>query len=125
MQIPLQPLIFLYLAFAAKQLVADYFLQTSWMVMGKKEAHGWLAPVVAHAGVHALGTLLIALVAVPSLWWLGLVDFVLHATIDRGKAMLSRHLTIADKRFWWAFGLDQAAHQLTHFAFVLLLVTRL
>ncbi|KQT52570.1 MULTISPECIES: DUF3307 domain-containing protein [unclassified Aureimonas] len=125
MQIPLQPLVLLYLAFAAKQLAADYFLQTSWMAMGKKAPRGWLAPVVAHAGVHATATLLIALVSVPSLWWLGPLDFVLHASIDRGKAVLSRHLTLTDVRFWWAFGLDQAAHQLTHFGFVILLVTRL
>lgn len=124
-QIPLQPLVLLYLAFAAKQLAADYFLQTSWMAYGKKAAAGWLAPVLAHAGVHGAATSLIALAAAPSLWWLGPVDFVLHGTIDRAKGMLARDLAITDVRFWWAFGLDQTAHQLTHFAFVIALVTHL
>jgi hypothetical protein len=113
-----------YLAFAAKQLLADFFLQSGWMAFGKKADRHWLAPLLAHAALHGIGTLLIALVAAPSFWWLGLVDFVLHAAIDRIKAVLSRGLDMARGPFWWAFGLDQAAHQLTHFAFVLCLVPK-
>lgn len=124
MQIPLQPLVLVYLAFAAKQLLADFFLQSSWMAFGKKAQVRWLAPLLAHAAVHALGTFLIALAVSPALWWLGLVDFAVHAGIDRLKAVLSRGLEMTKGPFWWAFGLDQSAHQLTHFAFVLCLVPR-
>ncbi|KQT42929.1 hypothetical protein ASG43_15355 [Aureimonas sp. Leaf454] len=124
MHIPLQPLVLVYLAFVAKQLLADFFLQSGWMVFGKKAEAGWLAPLLVHAAIHALGTFLIALAIAPALWWLGLVDLVVHAAIDRAKAVWSRGLDVSNGAFWWAFGSDQAAHQLTHFVFVLALVPK-
>jgi hypothetical protein len=120
------PLIAVYVTFVAKQLVADYLLQTGWMVHGKGSATGWLVPLSAHAGIHAALTLGIALAVRPGLWWLAVVDFALHFAVDRGKAlvMLRLQLTHRDKGFWWAIGIDQAIHQLTHFAYVVLLVVR-
>ena len=113
-----------YLAFVVKQLLADYFLQTIWMVTGKGAERGWVVPLAAHAGIHAAGTLLIVLAVRPSFWWLAAVDFVVHFAIDRGKALAVRRLGYAmtDSGFWWAIGTDQALHQVTHFAFVLLLL---
>jgi len=119
--ISISALVTLYVAFAVKHLLADYFLQTGWMVRGKAAEHDWVAPLAAHVGVHAIGTLLIVLVARPSFWWLAVVDFVLHFAIDRGKALVMRRFayTAADSEFWWAIGCDQALHQLIHFAFVI------
>ena len=56
---------------AAKHYGADFVGQTEWMARGKERVSGWAAPLAAHAGLHALGTLCIALLFKPSLWWLG------------------------------------------------------
>ena len=124
-QISLASLCLVYAAFMAKHFVCDYLLQTAWMVRGKGAVAGWRAPLAAHAAVHALGTLAIALATVPALAWLALVDLAVHAAIDRIKALSTRGLAFDKPQFWWAFGLDQSAHQATHFAFVIALVTRL
>jgi hypothetical protein len=119
------PLVAVYLAFAAKHLLADYLFQTDWMVHGKNRERDWLVPLSAHAGVHALGTLVIVLVANPAFWWLAPVDFVIHAAIDRGKAIVVRGLKLTpnDTGFWWAIGADQSLHQIVHFAYVIVLVS--
>ncbi len=114
--------IVLYLAFVAKQMVCDFFLQTSWMARGKEGRAGWLRPMVAHTGVHALGTLAIVLPMAPELWYLAVVDFAVHGLIDRAKALLSRGIPMTDPRFWWLFGADQALHQLTHLVYLLMLL---
>lgn len=122
--IPLVPLAWIYVAFAVKHLVADYYLQTGWMAKGKAGESGWVLPLAVHAGIQAVGTLLIILVARPGLWWLALVDFGLHFAVDRGKALLGRRfmLTIDKAGFWWAIGTDQFLHQITNFIFILLIL---
>jgi hypothetical protein len=107
--------------FVAKQFLADWLFQTSWMALGKAELEGWLAPLLAHAGVHAALTLVLMLVLRPSLWWLAAVDFMLHAVIDYGKTSVTRGLglTARDNAWWWLIGFDQALHELTHLAFIL------
>ena len=123
MPFSLQSLIIVYVAFATKQLVCDFLLQTSWMAKGKCRQSGWVRPLLAHAGTHAMGTLLICLAAAPALFWLAIVDFVVHAGIDRTKALATERMAINEPRFWWALGTDQMAHQLTHFTYVLALLT--
>lgn len=125
MLISLPTLVVLYGAFAAKQLVCDFLLQTSWMAKGKCRQSDWVRPLLAHAGTHAAGTLAIVLAAAPSLFWLAIVDFILHAGIDRAKALATARMAMTEPRFWWALGADQMAHQLTHFAFVLVILRRL
>ena len=114
-----------YLAFVAKQLVADFFLQSKWMAMGKEGEADWLKPLAAHAAIHALITLVIVLVVQPGFWWLALVDFVIHFVIDRGKGVICRKCGLMPTMpaFWWAIGTDQALHQVTHLVYVILLVT--
>ena len=72
--------------FQVKHLVADYFLQTQWMLQKFKPDWGFFLPLLAHAGVHALFTLGVCLFVAPHLWWLALVDLVAHFIIDRIKA---------------------------------------
>lgn len=110
----------LYLAFRGKHLAADYFLQTQWMARGKSGDAHWMTPLFAHASVHGLGTTLIALVFAPSLWWLGPIDVILHASIDRIKALpcLGGRWQPSQPAFWWCHGVDQEAHNLTHLAFI-------
>jgi hypothetical protein len=117
----------LYVAFVIKHFLADFLLQTSWMACGKAQSQGWLAPLATHASIHGVLTLLLMLALLPSLWWLGLVDFAVHIVVDRGKALATRGLGLTEKdnAWWWLLGLDQAMHQLTHFSFILaLLVAR-
>ncbi len=114
----------LYIFFLIKQFLADFLFQTGWMAHGKARKQEWLAPLAVHAGIHAVLTFLLALVFLPSLWWLGLVDFVVHASIDRAKALATTGLGLTEKdsATWWLLGLDQALHQLTHFCFMVAMV---
>lgn len=116
-----------YLLFRAKQLVCDFYLQNNWMVHGKALDQAWHLPLATHAGIHAGGTLLIVLTVAPALWWLAPLDFVIHGVVDRIKAMksLGGRYSIEQSAFWHVFGLDQEAHNLTHLAFVVVIVLRL
>lgn len=122
----LTTILWLYLAFRAKQVICDFFLQTSWMAMtkGNPLKEGGARALSAHAGVHALGTLLITLVFSAKFWWLAAVDFLIHAGVDKLKASLNQKYawTYKDAKYWWAFGLDQEAHNLTHLAYIILIV---
>lgn len=109
--------------FQIKHLLADFILQTSWMAYGKEKPEGWLAPLTAHACVHAALTAIIFVVLAPAYAWLGLVDFVIHFVIDRAKGLLTRLFDAdsMDTAFWWLIGVDQTLHHLTHLAFSLVL----
>lgn len=110
-----------YLLFRLKHFMADYVLQTSAMARGKEQAVGWVGALCAHAAIHACGTTAIVLAFAPKLWWLGILDFLLHAAIDKSKCLWGCRQP-SEPAFWWAHGLDQEAHNLTHFAFVLIIV---
>lgn len=113
-----------YAAFVIKHLLGDFLFQTGWMAGGKAKAHGWMAPLALHAGIHGVLTSALMLALRPSLFWLGLVDLVVHGVIDRGKALATRGLGLTEKDnpWWWLIGLDQALHQVTHFCFILVLL---
>ncbi len=114
-------LLLLYLSFRAKHFACDFLLQTDWMALtkGKAGKEGYRALFV-HTVIHATGTLLVMLVFAPHLWWLAVVDFVVHAFIDRvkGHITLVKNLTPKDTSFWWWFGVDQELHNLTHLAYI-------
>ena len=118
--------IILYLAFRAKQVICDFFLQTSWMasVKGSPFNMGGAKALGLHAGIHAVATLLLMLIFAPDLWWLAAVDFVVHAVIDKVKGAITNRFgwTYKDNPYWWAFGIDQEMHNLTHFAYVLIIL---
>lgn len=110
--------------FQVKHFIADFPLQRKYM-LGKMNRTGWVMPLAAHASVHAIFTLAIVLLYDSSLWWLSIIDFVLHFAIDRIKAspnLLNRWGP--DKPyFWWSLGADQMAHHLTHYYFIYLIVS--
>ena len=99
-------------------------LQSDWMALNKGKAgkEGYNA-LFSHTIIHSIGTLLIILVFAPSLWWLGIVDFVIHSAVDRLKGIwtIRKGWRTNDTMFWWAFGLDQELHNLTHIAFIVLI----
>lgn len=85
----------LLVVFQVKHFIADYPLQGKYM-LGKFKDKGWIAPLVAHAGVHSLFTFLITYVVISLgnitntrlnlIWQLPLIDFILHFVMDRIKA---------------------------------------
>lgn len=115
----------LYVAFRIKQFGCDFLFQTDWMALNKGKP-GWegYKPLLSHAAVHGVGTLLIMLVLLPAYWWLAVVDVVVHAVVDRLKGVytLRKGWTYKDRWFWWSFGLDQEAHNFTHLFYVLFLL---
>ncbi len=118
-------LLCLYLSFRAKQLVCDFILQTKWMALtkGDRGLEAYKALFV-HCGIHALGTLVIFSIFAPALWWFVFVDFTVHSIVDRVKAVLTTNCKWSPKdwKFWWAFGIDQELHNLTHLIYILLII---
>ena len=119
-------IIVIYLAFRAKQVICDFFLQTSWMasVKGSPFNMGGAKALGIHAGIHAAFTFLLALIFAPTLWWLGALDFLVHAVVDKLKGAITNKFgwTYKDNPYWWAFGIDQEAHNLTHFIYMLIIL---
>lgn len=111
-------------AFLIKHLLADFILQTRWMVEGKERAEGWLPPLAAHTAIHGLGTAALASLFAPALVWLGAVDAATHFAIDRAKGTANRRLNLTPDKtgFWWLLGLDQTLHHATHLVFTALMI---
>lgn len=153
----------LLLVYQIKHFLADYPLQTPYMLKKFLPNAGFFWPLCAHAGIHAAFTLVIASVffvyvgfEFPIIFILGIAyfDFIIHFVMDRIKAspnMLGRYKPLSanefpsiivwagcsgnstesirareklrhNKYFWWALGLDQAVHHLTHYTIIYLLV---
>ena len=114
-------LLILYLSFRFKHFACDFLLQTDWMALskGKPGKEGYRA-LFSHTLIHALGTLVIVLAFAPSLWWLAIIDFIIHSVVDRlkGIATLKRGWKTNDTMFWWAFGADQELHNFTHIGYI-------
>jgi hypothetical protein len=122
--IVLGPLVGWMLALTVKHVVADFLLQNTWMAVGKDQKTGWALPLLVHCAIHGvIATLLVAAVA-PKLWFVGLLDFVIHITIDRIKGICASHfgITLGHRFFWWLIGIDQALHHLTDFALAIFIV---
>jgi hypothetical protein len=143
-------IIILLVAFQIKHFVADYPLQTKYM-LGKFKNSGWVKPLLAHAAVHAAITFVIllgfyAVVDPNNPHWrtncflLPIWDGACHFAMDRIKAsrkFLGRfkpltaetYLAATPKQvrgntfFWWAIGLDQLFHGLTD-TFIVWIVAR-
>lgn len=118
-------LLLLYICFRIKQFAGDFLFQTDWMALtkGKPGFTGYKA-LFSHTIMHGIGTMIIALIFAPGLWWLGLVDFAVHSLIDRLKGIITyqQKWSHSDRWFWWSFGLDQEAHNYTHLVLILIMV---
>ncbi|RYH11580.1 DUF3307 domain-containing protein [Tropicimonas sp. IMCC6043] len=107
----------LVLALQVKHLVADFYLQTAYMLSRRGR---YLHPGRAlHCLVHILGTTLVLFVfGTPPgpLAAILLAEFVIHFHIDWGKAQIvaRRSLTPEDAAYWHATGVDQALHHATY-----------
>ncbi len=117
MTINVELFIWLLILFQVKHFVADFVLQNVWMLQKARPDWDFVLPLAIHCGVHAGITLAAALYLNPTLWWLAILDFVIHFTMDRLKAgprYFGRFHDIRGKAFWVTFGLDQMVHHLTH-----------
>lgn len=95
-------LLALLIIYQVKHFLADYPLQSGFML--KKFLPGWdfFFPLVAHCAVHAAMTLGIVMWWNPALWWLALVDFGVHFVMDRIKAgpkYLGRYKALSGKEY--------------------------
>jgi len=108
--------------FPVKHYVADFPMQTPYMLQKGKDGKAWILPLASHAMVHALFTLGIILIANPRFWYLRALDFVLHFIVDRIKARYklkpgtweAHEKGILLSKYYRAFGKDQLAHYLTY-----------
>ena len=118
-------LILFYISFRLKHFICDFVLQSDWMALNKGlSGQEGLRALFSHAGIHAFGTLIIMLFFATSFWWLALVDFAVHGTIDRVKGLITKKnkWEAKDTLFWWALGFDQEMHNFTHLGFIVYIV---
>lgn len=112
-------------AFQIKHFAGDYVFQTTWMVTGKSRPdRGFILPLSMHVLVHTAMTFGIVWLVNPKMWWLAIVDFVAHFTMDRIKAsphLLGRFNDPTKSSFWIPFGFDQVFHHFTHYAIIWML----
>lgn len=117
-------LLLLYVLFRLKHFACDFLFQSDWMALtkGKPGREGYRA-LFTHSAIHGVGTSLITLFFAPALWWLGLVDFVVHSIVDRIKGYFTyrQGWTSKDTLFWWTLGADQEAHNFTHLAYIVII----
>ena len=114
-----------------KHCLADYFLQTTWMINDKPN-YGKPGGLF-HSGEHGVLTwITLSFFINPFLALVyGLLDFALHYHIDwtksnyiRGNFRFSQsYLTQVDPQYWWAMGIDQTLHFLTYVLIVWLCLT--
>lgn len=121
-------LIILLVIFQLKHFIADYPLQTPYM-LGKANITGWVRPLVAHAFVHSMFTLSITLffVNLKIALLLAIMDLTIHFIVDRIKASpsLGGRFNPTQPYFWWALGADQMVHHLTHYVFIYVILSHL
>lgn len=102
-----------------KHMLADFFLQTPWMLQDRGRAvhPGRAFHCLIHAGGSALAFLLVG-VPFGVLLFLVIAEWAVHYLIDWGKGRWSdRHAhTPVEAGYWRAFGADQMLHQLTYLA---------
>lgn len=117
--VPLGALIGWMLLLTIKHVIADFGLQNAWMAIGKDRRTGWFLPLLAHCAVHFALLLAMLLAIAPRFWFVAVIDFAIHITIDRGKGLIASRFGVTQENqhpwFWTLIGVDQALHHLTDF----------
>ena len=102
-----------------KHFICDFPLQAYPWMYRNKGTYLHLGGI-AHAGIHALGTLLVLAPFVGSLAIiLAIVDMLVHYHIDWAKMNISKRFDLQpnnSERFWILLGFGQLLHHLTYFA---------
>jgi hypothetical protein len=117
--VPVDALVGWMLLLTVKHVIADFVLQNSWMAIGKDQKIGWALPLLAHCLVHLAVSMTLILIVAPRFWFVALIDFAIHITVDRLKGMIAASYGVtleqAHPWFWTLIGVDQALHHLTGF----------
>jgi hypothetical protein len=121
----IETVLLLMLGLEIKHFVADYTLQFNWMIKGKKSlSHpgGY-----AHAGTHAVGSLIVLMGFGFPVWLilvLAISEFVVHYLLDFAKAQISDDISSAvqPRKYWALNGLDQLLHHITYIAMAWMVV---
>lgn len=128
--------------FQLKHFIADYPLQTPYMLGKFKSGYDWVLPLSTHCLVHAVFTFLISIYFTWDLYHsliYSALDFFIHFLIDRIKAspnLLGRYKPLTaetypsstqlqrkhNSYFWYSLGLDQGVHHLTHYVIIYLIM---
>jgi hypothetical protein len=111
-------LFILLILFQIKHFVGDFPLQKLYMLQKTRSGWDFALPLASHCLVHAILCLAIILPLRPDLWWLAILDFVVHFIMDRiksGPKYLGRYSSYTQNGFWHALGFDQMVHHLTGF----------
>ena len=107
------------LVLTVKHVIADFVLQNSWMAIGKDQKTGWAMPLLAHCLVHLAVAMALILMIAPRFWFVAIIDFFIHITVDRAKGLCASTfgvtLEAGHSWFWTLIGVDQALHHLTGF----------
>jgi len=132
----IQTIFALLIIFQVKHFLADYPLQTKYMLGKFGKWPDYLGPLLAHVAVHGVFTFWIVFFFTDGAYPLALMlagfDVGCHFIMDRIKAspnLLGRFTPLTketylgstpeQKRsntyFWWSLGLDQSVHHLTHY----------
>jgi hypothetical protein len=134
---------YLLILYQLKHFLCDYPLQTPRFFIGKfRKDWSFFVPLLAHSAIHGVGTFLIAVWATGNILLginLGILDMVVHGTMDRlkagerwmgrWKALSSTEFATAtpaqlrgNALFWNALGVDQMVHHLTHYLCIYLIL---
>ena len=104
-----------------KHFICDFpFQATPWMYRNKGM---YMHPGgIAHAGIHALGTLLVLAPFLGSLAIMyAAIDMLVHYHIDWAKMSVGKRYDLQpnnSERFWILLGFDQLLHHITYFVIV-------
>ncbi|QXV85134.1 hypothetical protein bas27_0064 [Escherichia phage TrudiGerster] len=115
-------IILLFVIFFLKHFMADYPLQTPYMLR-KTHKIGWKLPLLTHSLVHAVLTfaILILFTSLGMAIALAIMELILHFIIDYWKAQRCKY-AISDAKFWIALGFDQLLHYLTYALIILIII---
>lgn len=121
-------LILLLVLFETKHFVADYLLQSQYMLGKSKPFPQFILPLAFHSYIHAILSYLIVFLTLfdtKLALAIAAIDFITHFIIDRIKAdpnLLGRY-DPTQRNFWWSLGFDQYLHHLIHIYFVYAILT--
>ena len=108
-----------------KHIIADYFMQYSWMIKDKGKYGAWGG--IAHSGWHGILTaVVLSIFNIPLLLIiiLPIFDGVIHYHVDYVKSNIwkTKGYTPENQMYWITHGVDQLLHLLTYVAIVALCV---
>ncbi len=104
-----------------KHFICDFPLQANPWMYRNKGTYLHMGGI-AHAGIHALGTLLVLAPFIGSLSVMyAAIDMLVHYHIDWAKMNISKRYDLQpnnSERFWILLGFDQLLHHITYFVII-------